>query len=341
MNKFLIGSVVALCGATAYGQILDPTISLDVDARFDYQYNVVDGKTNDDDSGFKGKYLNIQLSGKINSKFGYSWRQRLNKSSYDGSFFDATDWIYLDYMPNDNWVLSGGKQVVAIGGYEYDRAPINIFRGSEFWNNIPCYQFGVSGTYVFDGKRDKLMAQICTNPFRSLSNNNTYAYNLMWIGSHGFFNTLYSANLIEYRPGHYISYIALGHNFIFGNASLELDLMNRASSHQAFLFKDVSVMADLGYNVSNKVKVFAKATYDVNNTNSDADYTVMSGSEIKMVGAGVEYHPFNIKKQDIRFHACCFYSWGRNTNPDATLKNKNTFVDAGVTWYMNVVNTKK
>lgn len=53
-------------------------------------------------------------------------RHRLNKKNNDASFFDATDWLYLAYR-KDNWELSAGKQVVAIGGYEYDAAPIDLY----------------------------------------------------------------------------------------------------------------------------------------------------------------------------------------------------------------------
>jgi hypothetical protein len=341
MNKLGIAAIALLTGISASAQLFDPTVNLKVEARFDYQYDDIDGNAVDNNSGFKGKYLNMQLSGNLTDKISYSWRQRFNKSSYDGSFFDATDWINLNYAPNEHWDLNGGKQVVAIGGYEYDRAPINIYRGSEFWNNIPCYQFGISGTYSFTGKCDKLMLQVCTNPFhKEIGNSNTYSYNLMWMGSHKHVSTLYSVNLIEYMPGKYINYIALGHMFNYGPASLELDLMNRASSHQTFLFRDASVMADLGVKVSQPVKVFAKATYDVNHTNSGADFTVMPGTEITMVGAGVEYHPFHIKNQDIRFHAAYFYSWGKNGNEAGTLQNKQSFVEVGLTWSMDVLRAK-
>jgi hypothetical protein len=342
MNKILF-CLGLLASTTASAQTLNPTFNLDLQARIDYQRDDIDGTAIDDNSGFKGKYLNFQLSGDITPKLSYAWRQRLNKASNESSFFEATDWVYLEYRPTDRWALAAGKQVVAIGGYEYDRAPINIYRGSEFWNNIPCYQLGASATYKFKNEQDKLLAQICTNPFYKQidGNTNTYAYNLMWMGSHGFFNTLYTLNLIEYMPKHYISYIALGHNLKFSRkVSLELDLMNRAASGQTFLFRDASVMANLCVDVTRKLQVFAKGTYDVNRTHSTADFTVLPGSEIKMAGGGVEYRPLKDKRNELRLHAFCFYSWGTNTNPDATLHNKQTFADVGVTWYMNVLRAK-
>ena len=50
----------------------------------------------------------------------------------DAGFFNATDWFYVDYKPTEQWTLSAGKQVIDIGGWEYDYAPINLYYCSEF-----------------------------------------------------------------------------------------------------------------------------------------------------------------------------------------------------------------
>jgi hypothetical protein len=83
-------------------------------------------------SGFRGKYLNVLLSGDIGKHWSYSYRQRLNKAHANQSFFDATDWIHLTYTLNKHWSFNAGKQVVGIGGYEYDRAPIDLYFCSEY-----------------------------------------------------------------------------------------------------------------------------------------------------------------------------------------------------------------
>ena len=121
-------------------------VNLQLETRMDYQREYLDGDAIKPNSGFIGKYLNVILNGTINDRWSYSYRQRLNKAHADATFFDATDWVHLTYKVNDNWSLNGGKQVVGIGGYEYDRAPIDLYFCSEYWNNIPCYQLGVSAT---------------------------------------------------------------------------------------------------------------------------------------------------------------------------------------------------
>jgi hypothetical protein len=322
------------------GQVFDPTINLKVEARVDYTREYDDGSINDGATGFKGRYLNVALNGNINKNFSYSWRQRLNKYSSDATFFDATDWVYLSYHPNQNWELSAGKQIVWIGGYEYDKAPIDVYRASEFWNNVACYQMGGSVAYNITPGKDQLLFQVCESPFRKMDNSNMYAYNLMWNGHHGLFSSIYSVNMLEYQKDHYISYISLGNMFRFGKFTVTVDLMNRATSHQAYFFKDFTVIGEADYRINNNFNIFLKGTYDKNSTDNNGDYLVMSGTDMKMLGGGVEYFPLKNSRHDVRLHAYYFYSWGDNGNPDGTLKNKSSYLDLGLTWRVNLLTAK-
>ena len=182
-------------------------LRLQAETRIDYSGEFLKSNDSNDKMGFSGRYLNVMLSGNIDDHFSYSYRQRLNKAHADQSFFDATDWIYLTYAPSRNWEFSGGKQVVAIGGYEYDRAPIDLYFCSEFWNNIACYQFGASITYSTKSANDKIMFQACQSPFRAYADD-MYAYNLIWYGNMGPLTTSYSINMIAQNRGEYINYIA-------------------------------------------------------------------------------------------------------------------------------------
>ncbi len=338
-TSLFVLSVLLPCSA-AIAQTFDPSVSLNTEVRVDYQREYTDGNVDDANTGFKGKYLNFRLDGQFNDHFSFSYRQRMNKFSSDATFFDATDWVYLKYQPTERWQIAAGKQVVGIGGYEYDRAPIDIYRASEFWNNVACYQMGGSIGYNVT-KRDLLSFQVCESPFRKYDNSNMYAYNLQWFGDHGWFHTIYSLNAMEYAANRYISYIALGNKFDMGKASLELDLMNRAAAHQAYLFKDCSIMAELAYEISRPIKVFTKFTYDVNRSGNGSDLLVLDGTEMKMIGAGIEYHPLKTSRNDIRLHAFCFYSWGNNSNVDGTLQDKMTMFDIGVKWRFDILKNKK
>lgn len=335
MKRTLLTGLMALCFAGLSAQ--SELVNLRVEARADYQQEFVDDTKLDDNCGFKGKFLNIRMDGNLGYGFSYSYRQRLNKPNKDASFFDATDWITLTYTTG-NWGFSGGKQVVGIGGYEYDRAPIDLYFCSEYWNNIPCYQMGVSVAYTLGN--DKFMAQVCQSPFR-LSGHDMYAYNLMWYGSHGWFNSIYSVNMIEALPGKYISYIVLGNKFNFGDFSLELDIMNRASDEHVYLGRDLSVMGELSWRPDEKLNIFAKATYDVNNTDSTCDMCVLPGTEVTRVGAGIEFFPMPNGSEDVRLHANASYTFGDNGNLAGALVDKQSYFDLGVTWRINLLKLKR
>ena len=311
-------------------------VNLQFETRMDYQREYLDGDAVKSNSGFKGKYLNVILNGTINDHWSYSYRQRLNKAHADQSFFDATDWVHLTYKLNDNWSFNGGKQVVGIGGYEYDRAPIDLYFCSEYWNNIPCYQLGVSTTYTTNKGNDSFLAQICESPF-NFKNEDLYAYNLMWYGSHGWFNSIWSVNAQEFAPGEFIYYLALGNEFRFGNTKLQLDFMNRATDDHAFFLKDCSVMGELSCMVTEKLNVFGRMSYDVNKTNSVGDMCVLPGTEITRLGAGLEYYPLPEGNRNLRFHLYACHSFGKNGNPAGTMQDEQTFVDLGVKFKVDIL----
>lgn len=347
MKKAFLLCLVALFWANVFAQE-QKLLSLGLEVRGDYQREYVEDELAYDATGFKGKYINLRADGSIGGGFSYSYCQSLNKTSDDATFFDATDWLYVAYKKN-NWEFTAGKLVVAVGGFEYDAAPIDLFFCSEWWHNIPCYQFGVSAGYSFNDGKDKLVFQVCESPWRittviddageavKITQDEMYAYNLMWTSSHGSLNTIYTLNMMEYLPGHYVSYISLGNRFDMENCAVELDLMNRATSGQAFLGKNYSVIGKVEWRPTDKLKVFGKASYDVNKTGTGKDYLVADGCEITRVGAGVEYFPLEGSK-DVRLHAAGSYSFG---DSGTVLLDKQTYLTVGVTWKMNLLSFNK
>lgn len=325
----------ALCTASAQ-------TTLRLEARLDYMQEYQDGDKINDASGFKGKYLNIRLDGNISGSISYSYRQRLNKPNKEATFFDATDWITLTYKAR-NWAVSGGKQVVCIGGYEYDRAPIDVYFASEYWHHIACYQVGASGSYISDTGNDRLTFQFCESPFRKGSlnpgNKEMFAYNLMWTGTHDWFESLYSVNMIEYMPGRFINYISLGNRFMFGKFKVELDIMNRAASFRDFFGRDMSLVGDISWHPVDRLKIFAHLSHDFNTTDDPADLCVAPGTRITRLGGGLEYFPFKTYK-DIRLHINGCYTFGTATENGA-LRHNQTIIDCGVTWFMNLLDLKR
>ena len=332
-HRTILLGVMALCGSMAMAQG-NAKVNLRMEARGDLQYENIAGNTIESNTGFRGKQLNLRLNGNINDSWSYVYRQRMGKPNENASYFEAVDHINLTYTTGA-WSFTGGKQTVAVGGYEYDRAPIDFYFGSEYWYNMDCYQWGVNAKYNFGNEsNDALTLQVVQSSFRSV-NPSMLSYNLLWTGSYGWLDILHSVNMLEYLPGKFVNFIALGHQFNMGDMKLQLDWMNRADVEH-FGFDDFSLMAELSWSASEKLNVFGKATYDVNKNNV-ADLCVLPGTEVTRVGAGVEYFPIE-DSQDVRFHAGYSYSWGKNGNPGGTVGDNHSFVSVGVTWKMNILN---
>lgn len=344
-QKLWVGiSILFLLAGAATAQE-STSINLRMEARGDLQNELIDGNVVAANTGFRGKQFNLRLNGNINDSWSYAYRQRMGKPNADASYFDAVDHLNLTYTTGA-WAFTGGKQTVAVGGYEYDRAPIDFYFGSEYWYNMACYQWGIGATYTIgDEGKDALKLQLTQSPFRNhdfdpspdkvLNYPDMFSYNLLWSGSHGWIDILHSVNMVEYQPGKYVNFIALGHQFNMGDFKLQLDWMNRAEMAN-FDFNDFSVMGDLSWAANDKINVFGKFSYDVNETNA-ADYCVLPGTELTRVGAGVEYFPIE-GSRDIRMHGGYSYAWGTNGNlAGGTVFDAQSFLTLGVTWKMSIL----
>ena len=344
-----------LCACSVMGHAEEPTASASArvkreyqgpevtkfafETRFGWQMVNLAGQTDDNATGFRGEFINLSLNARIYKGLSISWRQRFNRVP-ESTFWDATDWLEMNYAFNGKWSVSAGKQVVAIGGYEYDRPPIDLYNNnSEYWNHIACYQLGASVTYKANDNH-RLTFQVSNSPFRKeIGSNNTYGLSLMWNGKCGMWETIWSVNAFQCTKGRWMNYIALGNkfNFLPQRLWLELDYVNRASSGQAFFFEDCSVIAELSGKPHSSVRVFAKYNYDVNNTGTDADLYVMNGTEMHGVSGGIEYEPFKKHPEILRLFAAGGYSWGVNTNPGGAMLDDQVIFNVGAKVNLDVL----
>lgn len=333
---------------------------LSVEARADYRRESINGVKNANNTGFKGNIFNILINGNLSPKFSYKYRQRLNGINKEYTFFDAIDWLFLTYHVNTNWTLSGGKWAVLCGPWEFDPAPIDCFQLFEFCYNFPCYEWGWWLGYQTTNRKDQFYLQMVESPFQKAYNrsggkaSDMYAYNLIWYGNHGILRTDWSVNFMEYAPGRFINYLSFGNSLrLTRNLRLGIDYMNRATTGQTFLFKDCSMTARVDYQPTPRLNLWAKASYDVNRAGKDtdpskpspeqtdhqdkprADLALYEGTEITRVGAGMEYYP--LKNKNVRLHANYSYCFGKNTNPDGCLQDRQSILDLGVTWRVNVI----
>lgn len=321
IKKTLLLATFAFFATTLSAQLS----RLDVEVRGDWQYENIEGSSLAANSGFEGKFLNFRMDGSLAEHLSYSIRYRVHKVQTNP--FAATDWATLNYS-TDRWEFSAGKQVVAIGGYEYDRAPIDIYFASEYWHQIACYQFGVSAAYKYGNT--KLLGQVCQSPY-DFDNKNLYAYNLMVIND----NSLSSVNLLEYAPGKFAGYVAVGYREVFGNVSLEWDLMYRNDLDNVKNGGSMSAMLDVNWAMNEKINIFTHASYDVNGGGVEMfEPTVLPGTDIWRIGGGVEYFPTG--KKDVRLHAATAYTFGK-TVPTAALQDDHLMFQVGLTWKVNLL----
>ena len=319
---------------------------LGVEARFDYLNEALDGNEVYGASGFKARYFNLRMDGQIAPKFTYSWRQRFSRPNEDGTFVNSTDWLNINYKATDNWSFNAGKQVVWIGGWEYDRAPIEIYYCSEYWNNVNCFQLGASATYTTNKGNDSFTFQICQSPYGPLgldkNLDDLYAYNLYYFGSHGCYKAIHSVNFSEYEKGKFDAYFVLGNQFKLGNTTLELDFMNRGTTAKEFMLKNYSIMAELSQMVAQRVNIFAKVTYDKAGVDAKPLF-VLPNTEITRIGGGIEYYPMgHLGNRDLRLHAAYVYNTGKNYidengKPCGVALDKGSFFTFGITWKIDVL----
>ena len=344
-TKILCVAVAALSLTSAAAQQgyekSNEIFRLGVESRFDYLNEALDGDEIYGASGFKVRYFNLRMDGQIAPKFTYSWRQRFSRPNQDGTFVNNTDWLHLTYKANQNWSFSAGKQVVMIGGWEYDRAPIEIYYCSEYWNNVNCFQLGASATYTTDKANESLTFQLCQSPYNPLGLNgnkdNLYAYNFYYTGSHGNYTALHSVNFSEYRKGEFDTYIVLGNRFKMEQTTLEFDIMNRGTSAEELLFQNFSIMAELSHMFSERVNLFAKVTYDKAGADAKPLF-VCPNTEITRLGGGIEFYPMgHLGNRDLRLHAAYVYNTGKNGNPNGTAVDGGSFFTLGITWKIDAL----
>lgn len=301
----------------------DSKIKVRFDTRFDGEYTTYGKDKNtgirpDDKGGFVGRYFKLLVDGKISDKFTYSFRHRLYVDPANPKeFFSATDWASITYHPNSKFSLTAGKQMICIGTFEYDYAPIDVHYASDFWNHVSPFQIGINVGFK-PSPRHTLYAQVTNSPFTTKGFENIYAYNVIWYGNLAkWFNTIYSVNLIEYEKHNYINYIALGNRFTYGRTDIDIDYMNRYAGKKTAFFADFTLMGKVSVRVSDYFKIFAKGGYDQNKAQEKGaavayDRYVLPGVERGFYGAGVEYFPLTTASNNIRVHA---FWYSTNENP--------------------------
>lgn len=252
-------------------------VSLEARADFDYQHVDFNGDESNP-FGFHGKYFNFVVGGNLGDKFSYFFRQRIIAKNGSVSFYDNTDFLYLTYNHNKNWMFRLGKDALAVGGFEYDAAPIDVLFSTNYWDNFYCFQLGGAAAYKSNDGNHMFLAQIANSPYVYYGAGDIYnngikpgdewrmgllAYSLYWSGKFGHFNTLYSVNMFE-RPDHnYLNYIALGNKIIYNRWDFYLDLIHHSLSTNDW-GKDFAAVACFNFHLTEAFNIYGKWAYEQN-----------------------------------------------------------------------------
>lgn len=344
MNKKIIAAIIAICSAmtvnaeNAGNGGLVNMLSVDGRVVYNYQYDKTVGVSNDN-TGFKGQHIYLLMAGNISDNVSYFYRQRFDNIGGSTEFLDATEILNLTWKANDWLSVSGGKQVVALGGFEYNTAPIDLYYKSAFWWAFSPYEMGVS-VAANVSKNDNIMVQLNNSSFRYVSGGNTYAANLMWTGKHGFYESMWSANMTQYKVDkdkRWMNFIILGNRFHLGSmVDFDVDLVNRTTTKDFKFAKDYSVMSKVTVRPVDGLTVHAKFTRDFNDAEDGVaeDFAIAAGTEINTVSGGIEYEAVKKNPGACRLFVTGAYSWFPK---EVELYNSQTQVEAGVKFSLDIL----
>ena len=272
-----------------------------------------------------GLYLNVD--GRINDSFSYSWNQSIAPSYGEfNSGFAETNWLLLTYEVGD-FAFTAGKDALLVGSFEYNANTIDSYfdMNSMFYNMFDCWQFGVSGAW-YPAEEQAVILQVSNSPF-AYGESGLFSYSAAWQGAWDFYESYWTANLWEFEQGKYTKALNLGNRFHIGDFTMDLEYMTRTHEMKGIFNDDFTVLAAPSYEWT-WGRAFAKYGFEHVAENLPYELAYDSGNYI-FYGAGLEMFPLKENK-NVRIHA----AWMSNNIGLNTL-------DIGLTWKMDVTGALK
>ena len=330
-----------------------------LEARADVEYTHTSDNQNSPEEnlyGIHGRYFNLHLGGDLGEGFSYYFRQRIKAEAGTVNFFDNTDFLYLNYRLSKNWQLRFGKDAMAVGGFEYDAPPIDVYYETNMWDNFYCFQLAASGAYISDDGKQTLMLQVSQSPYVNYHRNDMglnvnwnsglLAYNLYWAGSLGKnVKTLWGASLMERERGHFLGYLCLGTQVVFDRWDWYVDLMHHSLANDDW-GKNYGIVSRANFRLNKSWTLFVKGSYEQNESEVDVNglaataagtsYVGMDflmpkpGHSYARYGVGFEYHPKGLAS--VRFHGYVAEMTESYTVANQDITEHGLNVNLGATW---------
>lgn len=218
-------------------------VDLHMRSSFNARFNSDDSEK--DEASFRFDHVMISIYGNITDKFSYKYLQRLNKGTeaFETENLSSTiDYAYLRYQLNPQFAVTGGRQALFVGGFEYNEYPINIYDYSGITNNITCYLTGVNVTYS-PRSNQEIGFQILNNRAGSMEEafgqipkgvERPYAplyYSLAWNSNYAGnkVRLRYAATTGELAEGKWVFMISGGQMVDLGKVNIFLDVLYHRS----------------------------------------------------------------------------------------------------------------
>ncbi len=125
-------------------------VNVDLHLRSAFNARFYSAESDKDEASFRFDHVMIGIYGNITDKLSYKYLQRLNKGAQafeTENLSNTIDYAYLRYQLTPQFAVTGGRQALFVGGFEYNDYPINIYDYSGITNNITCYLTGVNIAY--------------------------------------------------------------------------------------------------------------------------------------------------------------------------------------------------
>lgn len=152
----------------------------------------------------------------------------------------SDDWNFIDmcYMEysTGSWAFTLGKDVLTIGGYEFDEWDWNTHTGlaSPLWSYMPCFQWGGKITYTTPSEQNSFSLQMATSPYGEHPfSSGLWTYSLGWIGEYENWGLIGSFSALEMGASSYQLLACLGVNAQLGSwGDLTIDWNNTGAYNE-------------------------------------------------------------------------------------------------------------
>lgn len=352
LPALMLVAAMFICNIARAQVNFDPIFSqmrLEARADFDFSHSTDNLDTPFNPAyGMHGRYFNLIAGGTFGDKFSYFFRQRVVANSGSVNLFDNTDFLYVNYMPNKNWTIRLGKDALAVGGYEYDAAPIDVLFSTRYWDYFYCFQPAVAAAYKTNNGKHMIMGQIGDSPYVYTNGGASWdegllAYSLYYSGNFGHYKMLSSVNWFQRPDRKFMNYIAIGQKLVYDKWDIYLDLIHHAMTNNDWL-NNYAVVSCANWYAMPNLSFFIKGAYEQNRSLSALggypnpmmfDVLVDEEHSYCTYGLGMEYRPEICPS--FRFHA---YLANRTMIDYAhpaldEYKLNNLMINCGISWNMD------